>query len=74
MKWIDKIPMIPLVLGSILLLCAPFVPEPHVVEKLRMLVNGELSKPLDIFDLLMHSVPVIILMIKLYRDYGRKSS
>jgi len=67
MKWIDKIPMLPLVLGSIFLLGAPFMPEPHIVEKVRMLVNGELNKPLDIFDLLMHSLPAIILMIKLYR-------
>ncbi len=73
MKWIDKLPMLPLALGSIILLGAPFMPEPHIVEKVRMLVNGELSKPLDIFDLLMHSVPATILMIKLYRDYGRKS-
>ena len=26
------------------------VPEPHLVEKMRMLAEGTLTKPLDIFD------------------------
>jgi len=72
MKWIDKLPLLPLAIGSLLLLAAPFVPEPHVIEKLVMLVNGELTKPVDIFDLLMHSLPAMILLIRLYRDKFRK--
>ena len=39
---------------------APIVPEPHLVEKLRMLSQGTLVKPIDIFDLLMHSVPLVL--------------
>ena len=59
-------------MAGILLLCvllglAPFVPEPHIVEKLRMLSQGTLKKPLDIFDLLYHSTPFILLIIKLIR-------
>ena len=36
---------------------APFVPEPHVVEKLRWLATGQPFRPIDLFDLLMHGAP-----------------
>lgn len=45
---------------------APFVPEPHIVEKLRMLVKGTLTRPLDIFDLVLHAAPFILLAVKLW--------
>jgi len=67
MQWIDKIPLIPLIIGSILLMAAPFVPEPHLVEKFRMLATGELSKPMDIFDIFWHLTLVTILLIRLSR-------
>ncbi|WP_417435722.1 hypothetical protein [Hoeflea sp.] len=44
---------------------APFVPEPHIWEKLKMLTSGTLSKPIDIFDLLMHATPFLIAGLKL---------
>jgi hypothetical protein len=44
---------------------APFVPEPHVWEKLKMLAAGELTRPLDIFDLLMHGLPFVLLALRL---------
>lgn len=44
---------------------APFVPEPHIWEKLKMLVSGTLVKPVDIFDLLMHAAPFLIAGLKL---------
>ncbi|MDH5218436.1 MAG: RND transporter [Gammaproteobacteria bacterium] len=72
MKFIDKLPLIPLVMISVMLGLAPFVPEPHLWEKLKMLTSGELSKPIDIFDLLMHGTPAILLVIKLAR--GKKSA
>jgi hypothetical protein len=46
---------------------APFVPEPHVWEKLKMLLTGDLGKPIDIFDLLMHAAPWLLLLAKLAR-------
>jgi len=46
---------------------APFVPEPHLVEKLGMLVAGELTKALDIFDLFWHLTPATLLVIRLSR-------
>jgi hypothetical protein len=67
MKWLDNLPLLPLVLISVALGLAPFVPEPHLWEKLKMLVAGELIKPMDIFDLLMHAGPSVLLIIKLVR-------
>lgn len=57
--------LIPLVL---LLGLAPFYPQPHIVEKLRMLLVGTLKKPLDIFDLLWHAWPFLLLAYRLYCD------
>lgn len=67
MQFIDNIPLVALLLLCVLLGFAPFVPEPHIVEKLRMLFQGNLKKPLDIFDLFYHTVPFILLIIKLIR-------
>ena len=44
---------------------APFAPEPHLWEKLKMLAGGTLSRPIDILDLLYHGVPVLLLALKL---------
>jgi len=68
--WLEKIPYSLLILVSVFMLLAPFWPMPHVVEKLLMLKNGNLKRPLDIFDLFYHTLPTIILFIKLFRDYG----
>jgi len=57
---------------ALLLGLAPFVPEPHVLEKLRMLMAGELSKPMDIFDLVMHGAPWVLVLAKLARMGARK--
>jgi hypothetical protein len=67
LNMIDKIPLMQLVLITVLLGLAPFFPEPHLWEKLKMLANGTLVRPLDIFDLLMHASPIPFLLIKLYR-------
>jgi len=66
-KYIDRIPLFPLVVAAIFMMLAPFSPEPHLLEKSRMLINGELSKPVDIFDLFWHSLFLFILLIRLFR-------
>ncbi|MCC5971295.1 MAG: RND transporter [Pararhodobacter sp.] len=67
MRLLDKLPLhIALILG-LLLGFAPFVPEPHLVEKLRMLGQGALTRPLDILDLFYHAVPLALLLAKLAR-------
>ena len=72
MKWIDKIPMLPLAIAAVFLLFAPFVPEPHLLQKLKMLLAGELVKAIDIVDLFWHGTPISLLFIKLYRQYISK--
>ncbi|MCG8487409.1 MAG: RND transporter [Candidatus Thiodiazotropha sp.] len=66
-NWLDRIPMHMIALPALLLGLAPFVPEPHLWEKLKMLMAGTLHRPIDIFDLLMHGIPVILLAIKVIR-------
>ena len=70
MEWLDRLPTSLLVIAAIFMGLAPFVPEPHVVEKLRMLMHGTLRKPVDIFDLFFHLAPLILLIVKLTRKTG----
>jgi hypothetical protein len=72
MTWLDKIPLAPLALIAVLLGLAPFVPEPHLWEKLKMLAAGTLSRPIDIFDLLLHATPLVVLILKLARMASRR--
>ena len=72
MRWIDRIPKWLLVVVAIYLAGAPFVPEPHLTEKWRMLLDGTLSKPIDIFDFLLHTMPMVVLAIRLVRDAQRR--
>lgn len=65
MAFLKKLPLGPLLVGSLMLGLAPFVPEPHLWSKLKMLAAGELSAPVDIFDLLMHGAFPALLMAKL---------
>jgi hypothetical protein len=65
MKHIHAIPLAPLVLICLTLGLAPFTPEPHVWEKLKMLFAGTLVVPIDIFDLLMHGAPWLLLLARL---------
>ena len=46
---------------------APPGSQPHLVEKLIMLVNGNLVRPIDIFDLLLHGIFPVLLLVKLAR-------
>ncbi len=67
MAFLDQIPLNLLVIAALTLGLAPFVPEPHIWEKLKMLVAGELSRPIDIFDLVLHATPFVLLALKLVR-------
>ena len=64
MRFLDHLPWSTLIIVAALLGLAPFTPEPHVWEKLKMLAAGELSQPIDVFDLLMHGAPWILLILK----------
>ena len=54
----------------VIILCAtlglaPFTPQPHIVEKLILLKNGQLNSFIDIFDFLLHVSPFILLLVKI---------
>jgi hypothetical protein len=66
---LDRIPLGWLVLGALLFGLAPFVPEPHLWQKLKMLAHGDLSRPIDVFDLIMHAALPVLLMAKLGRVF-----
>lgn len=57
---------------ALILGLAPFVPEPHLVEKIRMLFQGTLQRPIDIFDLFLHATPIILLLTKVVADLLRR--
>jgi hypothetical protein len=61
----NRIPLSLLIVLCLSLGLAPFTPEPHLLEKLRMLASGELTRPIDVFDLLLHGTPWLLLSIKL---------
>ena len=67
MAILDQIPISLIVLACLTLGLAPFFPEPHIWEKLKMLVAGDLVKPVDVFDLLMHAAPFAVLGLKVLR-------
>jgi hypothetical protein len=56
--------------NAVIFLCltlglAPYWP-PHIFEKLSMLANRKLVRPVDWFDLILHRSPWIILMLKAF--------
>ena len=61
MAWLDRFAWKWLLLLAAWMAVAPVVPEPHLIEKLRMLSEGTLTQPIDIFDLLLHTVPLALL-------------
>ena len=63
MTWLDDLPWIILILACLTLGLAPFAP-PHIWEKLQMLVQGRLVRPIDWFDLVFHGLPWALLLAK----------
>jgi hypothetical protein len=59
---------------ALLLGLAPFYPQPHIVEKLKMLSAGTLKKPIDIFDLFWHAWPFALLAYRIFLDLARQIS
>jgi len=71
MKWLDRISIMTLAIITIPLALAPFYPEPHLIEKLRLLFSGQLVSLIDNADLVMHGTPLLILLLKLVRTYRK---
>ncbi len=63
MNYIAKLPWGLVIIACLTLGLAPFFP-PHIWEKLVMLKNGTLSRPIDWFDLFYHGLPWMLLILK----------
>ncbi len=61
---IRGLPWLVLILGTLTLGLAPFTPQPHLFEKIQMLSNGELSRGIDVFDLFLHGLFPLLLIVK----------
>lgn len=70
-KWLDAISWWAVGVACATLGLAPFLPVPHVVEKLSLLARGELVRPIDWFDLVFHGWPWALLVLKAGRHIGR---
>jgi hypothetical protein len=68
---IDRVPWLVALLLAVTLGLAPFVPEPHVWEKLKLLAHGALIKPIDVLDLAMHGAPWLVVALKAARMLRR---
>lgn len=73
MKWLDRLPLLAILPFALFLGFAPFFPEPHLWQKLKMLQAGTLSRPIDIFDLFWHAAPFVLLVLKLARLARRRA-
>ena len=72
MDFLDQIPWNLAIIAALTLGLAPFFPEPHIWQKLKMLVAGDLAKPIDIFDLVLHAAPWLLLLLKVLREFVLK--
>ena len=63
MSWLDNLPWAIVIVLCLTLGLAPFAP-PHIWEKLQMLVQGRLVRPIDWLDLALHGAPWILLIAK----------
>lgn len=59
---------------ALLLGLAPFYPQPHLVEKIGMLMAGTLKKPIDIFDLFWHAWPFVLLAYRILQDIRSRTT
>jgi hypothetical protein len=71
-KLFDRIPLSLLIVLCLTLGLAPFTPQPHIWEKLKMLASGALVEPLDIFDLLLHGIPWLLLIARVLLAFFSK--
>ncbi len=71
-SFIDRIPLTFFIAVAASLGMAPFFPEPHVWEKLKMLADGSLTRPVDMFDFLFHGLPWVLMSLKLFRMATKK--
>ena len=62
---LEQLPLSYAVIAAATLGLAPFVPEPHICEKIKMIKAGTLKRPIDVFDFILHAAPFVVLVAKL---------
>ena len=67
MRLIDSIPFWVFAVAGVMMAIAPVYPMPHLAQKVLMLLDGTLVRPVDIFDLCWHSLFPILLLVKSVR-------
>lgn len=63
LKLLEQTPWSLLVIVALLLAVVP-IGESHLLQKWRMLFSGTLRRPLDWFDLIMHTTPIALIALK----------
>jgi hypothetical protein len=63
LEWIDKIGWNIVAILCLTIGLAPYK-APHVWGKLKMLAKGKLVRPIDWFDLFLHGLPWVLLLLK----------
>jgi len=71
---LKSIPLPVLVVLCLTLGFAPFSPEPHLWEKLRLLFSGNLTKPVDVFDLFLHGLPFVLLIVRILATARKRTN
>jgi hypothetical protein len=68
-SWLDRVSLRLLAILAVLMAMAPWPAgdQPHLIQKIQMLSAGELTRPLDIFDLFAHGFPLLLLVVKIAR-------
>ncbi len=64
-SWLHCPPMGMLIAAAVLLAVMPITQQPHLLQKLLMLRDGTLLRPLDMFDLFWHSWPMLWIVLRL---------
>ncbi len=70
---LDKFPVGPTMFFGALYVAMPILPEPHLVQKVMMLMNGLYLAPIDWFDMVAHASGGIM-AVAVYRRSRQKAS
>ena len=63
-QWVMGLPYGLLFVMAGFMALAPFQPEPHLVQKFNWLISGVPFKAIDVFDVVWHLLPMILIGVK----------